>query len=213
MCFVIFAGVAFKVPNPRPIKITKYKNNVKLWRLLCLTSTVGQAAQNAPTQACRCIGGSCHPVFNCVSSFAASEIRLLYSEKLLQQLVSIIPNKQLTIQRLSETLSAQLLSTAQCDIFAYQAIDGDVILLVAPVTRQPTHLQRRACAQEAARLTEFINQRHPLITSQALTSFLLAAEVRAPVLSAVHSAAGALRPPSLFSLSLLWFCIVLSAYM
>ena len=112
---------------------------------------------------------------------SAAEIRLIYSDKQLRHLAAAVSNRKLTIQSLSETLST-LLSVAQCDIFAYEAIDGDLVALVMPVTSQPTHLQRQTCFVEASRITEFINQRHPLITSQALTSFLLAAEMRAPAL-------------------------------
>ena len=115
------------------------------------------------------------------SLFAAAEMRLIYSDKQLRHLAAAVSNRKLTIQSLSETLST-LLSVTECDIFAYEAIDGDLVALVMPVNSKPTHLQRQTCFVEASRLTEFINQRHPLITSQALTSFLLAAEMRVPAL-------------------------------
>ena len=44
------------------------------------------------------------------------------------------------------------LSVAECDIFAFEAIDTDIVALVMLSTSQPTHLQRETCFVVASRI-------------------------------------------------------------
>lgn len=70
---------------------------------------------------------------------SASELRILMSRSLAH--ISINVKKgPITLTKILNALSA-MISVSECDVFGYLGFDNDLIVLVAPVTKQPTVLQ------------------------------------------------------------------------
>ena len=121
--------------------------------------------------------------------FPGTEIRVLYSPTLIQStLRATNDDLSISLRELTRTLAYQL-SAAECDIVSYFSIEGDLVLLVLSTVEKPSHVQIEACVQEAGQLASNINAQTAAIGSYAMTSSLLSAELRAPVVMNQRSAA------------------------
>ena len=74
------------------------------------------------------------------SLFPASELRVLYSDKLMASIMDTGLDLTYNIHDVTQILSNQL-STAECDVFAFVSIEQDLVVLVKTVTKYPTALQ------------------------------------------------------------------------
>lgn len=74
-----------------------------------------------------------------LSFVTAAEMRVLLAEPLAH--VSIEVKKgPLTLNKILVTLST-MISVSECEVFGYLGLDDDIIVLVAPITQNPTTLQ------------------------------------------------------------------------
>jgi len=76
--------------------------------------------------------------FSFSSACLAGEIRILLSQK--QVTEAWHKGHQVTVADVLSVLRLQV-SVAECDVFAYPSVEGDLVVLVAPVTMSPTPLQ------------------------------------------------------------------------
>jgi len=112
--------------------------------------------------------GACCPV-------CAGEIRILLSQR--QVTEAWHKGHKVTVADVLSVLRLQV-SVAECDVFAYPSIEGDLVVLVAPVTMSPTPLQVNACMSETEKLGSLITSGSPIITTFVSASTFASAEVR-----------------------------------
>ena len=73
-------------------------------------------------------------------SFPAGEIRILYSQKQIEKLMKGTGEGPISVQNVTETLSEHI-TTPQCDAFGYLSVEAELVILVIPVTHNPSPLQ------------------------------------------------------------------------
>ncbi|XP_076460929.1 reversion-inducing cysteine-rich protein with Kazal motifs-like [Babylonia areolata] len=111
--------------------------------------------------------GACCPI-------CAAQLRALFSPALVDVASDRMAQGPLTVQRMVRALS-RLLTVAQCDVFGYLSLDGDLVLLVAPLALSPSDVQVEACNSEAERLEMLISHGSPTLTLYLQLSPLLLA--------------------------------------
>ncbi|KAK7483912.1 hypothetical protein BaRGS_00024796, partial [Batillaria attramentaria] len=116
--------------------------------------------------------GSCCPV-------CAAQMRTLFDPRLVDVAALRIDQGPITVQRVVGALS-RLLMVAQCDVFGFLSLEGDLVLLVSTLSRAPSDVQVEACNSEAERLASLISNGSPTLTLYLeLSSLLLASTQRA----------------------------------
>ena len=71
--------------------------------------------------------------------FSAAQMRVIYN----QRLVSIASQRMkvtLSVKEIVNELSRHL-KVAECQVYGYHSLQGDIILLIAPVVHNPRHIQ------------------------------------------------------------------------
>ncbi|XP_032241175.2 reversion-inducing cysteine-rich protein with Kazal motifs isoform X2 [Nematostella vectensis] len=136
------------------------------------------------------VPGNCkgvHPPGACCMQCAA-QLRVLVSQ------TQLTINSQgfrnygpITLEHLLVALRRHV-TTSECDLFGYQSIEGDVVVLIMAVTLKPTMLQIEACSLEAQKIEASINTESPSFTSDVLLSTLKGAQTDTPSLSAMTQA-------------------------
>lgn len=130
--------------------------------------------------------GGCCPI-------CAAELRILYSLSLADSASKVTQVGPITTQAIIEKLS-EMLSVPQCNLFGYLTLEGDIVILIAPVTKEPTVLQVSACDQEAERLHQLIETGSPTVHSHLTLIPLLNAVLRTPIVIPVGGASRLLSP-------------------
>lgn len=111
----------------------------------------------------------------------AAELRMLSSHSLARKVAMTMEKGPITVADIVKTFS-DMIMVSECDVFGYLGLEGDIVLLVAPVTNHPTSLQVQACFKEAMRFEYLIQSRSSIVTSNMLLTSLLYAPVRTPKL-------------------------------
>ena len=91
----------------------------------------------------KCLSVESIPVifFKAISCFlSAAELRTLSSDTLAKMVSMTVKKGPVTIGDILTTLS-NMVTVSECDVFGYLGLEGDIIILVAPVTQNPTSLQ------------------------------------------------------------------------
>ncbi|GAB1600990.1 reversion-inducing cysteine-rich protein with Kazal motifs-like [Argonauta hians] len=132
---------------------------------------------------------SCKPITPPVACcpICAAELRVLFSTSLADDALKVADIKPITSIDIAEKLS-DLLTVPQCDVFAYLSLEGDLVVLIAPVTKHPTELQVEACNQEARRFHHLIETGSPTLMSHLTLMPLLNALIRTPVVMPIGAA-------------------------
>lgn len=115
----------------------------------------------------------------------AAELRTLSSETLARMVGLTIKKGPISVQDIVKTLS-DMVTVSECDVFGYLGLEGEIVILVAAITQNPTSLQVQACFKEAERFEYLIKSRSPTITSNMLLTPLLHARLRTPVLTVTN---------------------------
>ena len=71
---------------------------------------------------------------------SAAELRILSSHSLARMVAMTMKKGPITVHDIVKTFS-DMIMVSECDVFGYLGLEGDIVLLVAPVTRHPTSLQ------------------------------------------------------------------------
>ncbi|XP_046335864.1 reversion-inducing cysteine-rich protein with Kazal motifs-like [Haliotis rufescens] len=132
--------------------------------------------------------GACCPI-------CAAELQALFDPRVAEFAAKEMGGGPMSVTVLLNMLSDHLM-VAECDVFGYLGVDGALIILIAPVTQDPTELQVEACISEARRLEDLIRTGSPTLMSYLTLTPLLLAPMRAPRLGRVNTAA-ILSPASL----------------
>ena len=74
--------------------------------------------------------------------FSAAELRTLSSGTLAKMVSSTVKKGPITVGDILTSLSS-MVTVSECDVFGYLGLEGDLVILVAPVTQNPTSLQVR----------------------------------------------------------------------
>ncbi|PIK49195.1 Reversion-inducing cysteine-rich protein [Apostichopus japonicus] len=144
--------------------------------------------------------GSCCPV-------CAGLIRILFSKKEADTVALAMGSKALHLEDVLELLRRQIV-VSECDLYGFLSIEGDIVVLVTPVPKNPSVVEIEVCNREAVKLEALINTRSPLLVSYLQLTPLLAASTR-KVAVTENSAALALCRPTYLQLILLFVCICL----
>ena len=72
----------------------------------------------------------------------AAELRMLSSNSLARMVAMTMKKGPITVVNIVKTFS-DMIMVSECDVFGYLGLEGDIVLLVAPVTLHPTSLQVR----------------------------------------------------------------------
>eukprot|EP00106_Octopus_bimaculoides_P014620 XP_014782062.1 PREDICTED: reversion-inducing cysteine-rich protein with Kazal motifs-like [Octopus bimaculoides] len=123
----------------------------------------------------------------------AAELRVLYSTSLADDAHKVADIRPISTLNIAEKLS-DLMTVPQCDVFAYLSLEGDMVILIAPVTKHPTELQVAACNQEARRFHHLIETSSPTLMSHLTLMPLLNALLRTPVVMPVGAASSPFLP-------------------
>uniref|UniRef100_H3CMQ0 Reversion-inducing cysteine-rich protein with Kazal motifs n=1 Tax=Tetraodon nigroviridis TaxID=99883 RepID=H3CMQ0_TETNG len=130
-------------------------------------------------------------------------LQILWNKEAMNTFSKLNKNRPETVQDVLQVLRLHV-SVPQCDVFGYLSIDHMLVVLVAPVERQPTPLQMEACSKEAEKIDSLINHASPTLVSHVPLSAFLTSEIRT---TSVHSSGGCppspLRPGLCFLLGLL----------
>ncbi|XP_070209920.1 reversion-inducing cysteine-rich protein with Kazal motifs-like [Littorina saxatilis] len=136
-----------------------------------------------PVRPANCRGvipsGACCPV-------CAAQLRTLYSSRLVGVAARRMEQGPLTVQHVVSALS-RVLMVAQCQIFGFLSLDADLILLIAPVTNEPSEVQVEACNSEAGRLETLIAEGSPTLSLYLELSPLLLAPAQSASVSYSNS--------------------------
>ncbi|XP_031570773.1 reversion-inducing cysteine-rich protein with Kazal motifs-like isoform X2 [Actinia tenebrosa] len=134
-----------------------------------------------PLVPANCVG--IHPPGACCPHCAA-QIRILVSLTQLSINSEGLQDhyKPITLEHLLVALRRHV-TTTECDLFGYQSIEGDLVILIKAITNKPTVLQIEACSLEAQRIEALINTGSPSFTSHVILSTLKAADTQTPSLS------------------------------
>lgn len=73
-------------------------------------------------------------------SSTAAELRVLYSPMMSDMAAQAMGSDPINVAEILEMLSNHL-TVAECDVFGYLSIEGDLVILLYPVTASPTDLQ------------------------------------------------------------------------
>lgn len=92
----------------------------------------------------------------------AGEIRVLYSMDLMNKVSRGAGNRAITIQDVIEVFRQQI-AFVECDVFGYLSIEGDLVLLIMPITRHPTTLQVTARNIDGESVVNFEHQFNNII--------------------------------------------------
>ncbi|XP_060563740.1 reversion-inducing cysteine-rich protein with Kazal motifs-like [Ruditapes philippinarum] len=139
----------------------------------------------------------CHgiiPPWSCCP-ICAAELRVLVSSSLAHMSIDV-KKGPVTLNKIITALS-QMISVSECDVFGYLGYDNDIIILVAPVTDEPTILQTTACVKEAERFEYLIKSRSPSVTSNLLLTPLIYAKLRTHVMTMTSAASAFYTQPML----------------
>lgn len=145
--------------------------------------------------------GACCPV-------CAAELRVLYKPELAEMVSKETMSGPVSVQQTVDLLS-HILEILECDVFGFLGVDqSEVVILIKPITPDPSMLQVQACIREAERIEYLVQTDSPLLKAYTtLTPFLLA-PMRAPSTLPVS---GVTTPsPSLTLLSVLVFVTFLT---
>nr|XP_022307152.1 reversion-inducing cysteine-rich protein with Kazal motifs-like [Crassostrea virginica] len=145
--------------------------------------------------------GACCPV-------CAAELRVLYKPELAELVSKETLSGPVSVQQTVDVLS-HLLEILECDVFGFLGVDqSEVVILIKPITPQPSMLQVQACIREAERIEYLVQTDSPLLKAYTtLTPFLLA-PMRAP--STLPASDSQSYPPSL-PLLIVLICLTLFA--
>ncbi|KAL5006474.1 hypothetical protein ScPMuIL_015280 [Solemya velum] len=132
--------------------------------------------------------GACCPI-------CAAELRVLYSPMMSDMAAQAMGSDPINVAEILEMLSNHL-TVAECDVFGYLSIEGDLVILLYPVTASPTDLQVQACIREAERMESLIRTGSPTLMSYLKLTPLLLATVRTPELLSTSDAAEKLSSPA-----------------
>lgn len=126
-----------------------------------------------PSKACvnTVLRGVCCPI-------CGSAVQVGYNEKLATHAVTAAKTEDpMTLPAILNRLREQIY-TSECDLFGYLDLKSSIVVIVAPVTKYPTHLQASACQKEAQKLDSLVRARSPrLLSILSLSVFTTAAEV------------------------------------
>ncbi|XP_076035160.1 reversion-inducing-cysteine-rich protein with kazal motifs [Oratosquilla oratoria] len=166
--------------------------------------------QCAPLVLEGCIGsvpaGSCCPV-------CGGALRLLYSQDLVDRaLVTLKHTSPLTVTTLVKALRREV-RVAECDLTGHITVEGDLFILVFPLTEEPSNVQLEACIKEAEKIETLVQQQNPRLMSQLpLSALTLAIAAHTSGQSPRHVPWATLLPLSMLPLlwSLWWvsYCLV-----
>ncbi|XP_070565253.1 reversion-inducing cysteine-rich protein with Kazal motifs-like [Ptychodera flava] len=141
-------------------------------------STVKCPKWNNPS----CVGitppGACCPI-------CAGQLRILYSTKVTNDVAEILEGPVTVFEIISQL--RRHISVAECDLYGYLSIEGDIVVLVVPIVQNPTDLQVDACNKETLKLESIINSGSPVESSFVQLSGLTAAFAKTSVVNIVSS--------------------------
>ncbi|XP_054718060.1 reversion-inducing cysteine-rich protein with Kazal motifs-like [Uloborus diversus] len=110
---------------------------------------------------------------NSCCAFCGATLKLVYSQRLLDQVVDAIPTiDPTTISTISRKLQEHI-KTAECDISTYLDNDSSIVALIYPNTLHPSKLQIEACIKEATKLQFLVEQRSPTLVTEFPMSALI----------------------------------------
>ncbi|XP_041365816.1 reversion-inducing cysteine-rich protein with Kazal motifs-like [Gigantopelta aegis] len=138
--------------------------------------------------------GACCPI-------CAAQLQILFDSRLVTVAEQEVRDGHLTVRVILDLLS-DLLMVAECDVFGYLSVGGDLVVLIAPVKKTPTELQVQACSSEAERLEHLFSTGSPTLLSYLMLTPLLLAPVQTPSIDSSTSGAST-RPPVLALSSLI----------
>ncbi|XP_063965073.1 reversion-inducing cysteine-rich protein with Kazal motifs-like [Lytechinus pictus] len=124
--------------------------------------------------------GSCCPI-------CAGQVRILFSEREVDRVVTASGSRSISLDSVLDGLRNEV-AVAECDLFGYLSIEGDIIALIKPIVTNPTLIQIKACNTEAEKIAALINNRSPVISAYLHLSPLLAAASRNPQIIEPNSA-------------------------
>ncbi|XP_072179124.1 reversion-inducing cysteine-rich protein with Kazal motifs-like [Diadema setosum] len=139
--------------------------------------------------------GACCPV-------CAGQLRVLFSEQEVDRVVTAAGSRGVSLDAVLQGLR-DLVSVAECDLFGYLSIEGDIVVLVKPIVTDPTVIQIKACNTEAEKIEALINNRSPVTSSYLHLSPLLGAATRNPEIIESNAAPSICRLSSICCL-LVW---------
>ncbi|XP_071966261.1 reversion-inducing cysteine-rich protein with Kazal motifs-like [Antedon mediterranea] len=127
-----------------------------------------------PQNVQNCLGvtppGSCCPI-------CGGEIQVLFSETIANKMSEALSGEPITVNVILALLRPHI-AVAECDMFGHMSIEGDLILLVVPITANPTELQIEACNSEAEKIAALINTQSPTLYFYIHLTPLIAARTR-----------------------------------
>ncbi|XP_065054011.1 reversion-inducing cysteine-rich protein with Kazal motifs-like isoform X2 [Rhopilema esculentum] len=106
-------------------------------------------------------------------------IRILYSQRDAEVHIEKISPKPVIVRDFLEQLSTQLL-VSECIIRGYLSIEGDIVVIVKSNLKLKNMFQIKICEREAERITNLINSRSPLISTNYYLSIARAAFIIYP---------------------------------
>ncbi|XP_038077039.1 reversion-inducing cysteine-rich protein with Kazal motifs-like [Patiria miniata] len=118
-----------------------------------------------------CIGvtppGACCPV-------CAAYTRILYSKDEADRAAAAFGNKAVSVAEVLKGLRT-LIAVAECDLYGYLSIEGDIVISVMSTIAIPSETQITACNKEAEKIGALVNTRSPMVVSYMYLSPLLGA--------------------------------------
>ncbi|XP_074644432.1 reversion-inducing cysteine-rich protein with Kazal motifs-like [Tubulanus polymorphus] len=124
--------------------------------------------------------GGCCPICGGV-------VRVLYNKKSAIEIAQTARLPPITVQNITTSLQHQI-TTLECEPFTYMSIEDEIVIVVVPITQNPTPLQVEACNQEAQRISSLIELSSPTLTLDVSLAPLLAAEVQTTYVKTASSA-------------------------
>ncbi|XP_061111244.1 reversion-inducing cysteine-rich protein with Kazal motifs [Conger conger] len=128
------------------------------------------------TQGCQPVTppGACCPL-------CAGMLRILWNKEQMNIFAELDHRRPVTVHDVLAILRLHV-SVPQCDAFGYLSIDGELVVLIAPVDQQPTPLQMEACNKEAEKIDSLITSGSPTLVSRVPLSALALSEVKVSTL-------------------------------
>ncbi|BFY97048.1 hypothetical protein BsWGS_00088 [Bradybaena similaris] len=116
-----------------------------------------------------CVGivppGACCPI-------CAAQLKLLWDPRLMSAAASHTTSKVISTMDVLNSLSDQV-SVVECDVFGYVSVNGELIVIIAPLITRPSGLQVEACQSEAGRIHSLLKIGSPNLVSYLMLSPLL----------------------------------------
>ncbi|XP_043478474.1 reversion-inducing cysteine-rich protein with Kazal motifs [Leptopilina heterotoma] len=124
-----------------------------------------------------CVGvtppGACCPI-------CGGAARIYYSRKQLDRILYMMDNEKdkdaVTLQALLNSLERHI-SIQMCSLRGMVTIDGDIVIVIVPVSKTPSAVELRACVLETERLVILIQHKSPSIIIEVPLSAITGAEV------------------------------------